>query len=140
MKEFVVAVEEVEREAEGTAVEEQYVEFDIVDHDDEGKETSRRTLRAFHPTDGQLAFMLAAMGRGQSDDQRFAAIVNIMLSSMRDADRDYLEGRLLTRNPKQRLPMKYVEAIFEYLTEEWFARPTQPSSDSGDSPPHDGQN
>ena len=33
-----------------------------------------------------------------------------------------------------------VVKIFEYLTEEWFARPTQPQSDSAPSPQSDGQN
>lgn len=130
MKEFTTAVEEIAAEADGTPVEEQFVAFKV-----DGRE-----LRAFQPTDGQLAFMLAALGRGQSADQRFAAIINIMLSSLRDEDADYLEGRLLSRDPKKRLPIKQVEAIFEHLTEEWFARPTQPSSDSAALPPSDGQN
>lgn len=130
MKEFITAVEEVANEEDGTPVEEQYVAFKV-----DGRE-----LRAYQPTDGQLAFMLAALGRGQSADQRFAAIINIMLSSLRNEDADYLEGRLLTRDPKTRLPIKQVEAIFEHLTEEWFARPTQPSSDSAASPQSDGQN
>jgi hypothetical protein len=130
MKEFITAVEEIAHEDDGTPVEEQFVAFKV-----DGRE-----LHAYQPTDGQLAFMLAALGRGQSADQRFAAIINIMLSSLRDEDADYLEGRLLTRDPKARLPIKQVEAIFEHLTEEWFARPTQPSSDSAPSPQSDGQN
>lgn len=84
-----------------------------------------RTMHAYMPTDGQLAFMMAAMGRGQSDNNRFAAIVNIMLESLRDADRQYMEERLLTRDKTKRLPVKQVEAIFEHLSEEWFARPTK---------------
>lgn len=149
MKEFITAVEDVaaedereakilaliekgksREEAEAEVDEDPYVEFKVDD----------RVLRAYQPTDGQLAFMLAALGRGQSQEQRFAAIVNIMLSSLRDADQDYLEGRLLTRDRKNRLPIKQVEAIFEYLTEEWFARPTQPQSDSAPSLPSGGQN
>jgi hypothetical protein len=134
MKEFISAVEDIEaedereakivalvaegktrEEAESEVDEERYVEFKV-----DGRE-----MRAYQPTDGQLAFMLAALGRGQTSDQRFAAIVNIMLSSLRDSDRDYMESRLLTRDRKHRLPMKQLEAIFEHLTEEWFARPTQ---------------
>lgn len=130
MKEFITAVEEVVTEDSGTPVEEQYVAFKI-----DGRE-----LRAYQPTDGQLAFMMAALGRGQTDDQRFAAIINIMLASLRDDDADYLESRLLTRDPKKRIPMKQIEEIFAYLSEEWFARPTQSSSDSAGSPPTDGQN
>jgi hypothetical protein len=133
VKEFITAVEEVvaedENEAkikalmeqgksreEAEAEVEQYTEFKV----------DGRVLRAYQPTDGQLTFMLAALGRGQTNDQRFAAIINIMLASLRDEDADYLEQRLLARNPKERLPVTQIEAIFEHLTEEWFARPTQP--------------
>lgn len=130
MKEFTTAFDEAFSEDEGTPVEEQYVEFKLDEH----------VYRAYSPTDGQLAFMLAAMGRGQTNDQRFAAIINIMLSSLRDEDRDLFESRLLTRDPKMRLPMKQIEAIFEHITEEWFARPTQPQSDSAPSLPSDGTN
>lgn len=127
MKEFVSAYDEIENEETG---EEQVIVFKV-----DGRE-----LHAHPPTDGQLAFMLAALGRGQSADQRFAAILNIMLSSLRDEDADYLESRLLDRNPKTRLPVTQIESIFEYLSEEWFARPTQPASDSASSPQSDGQN
>lgn len=118
--------EDAEREVEGDT----YVEF-VLDG---------RTIRAYQPNDGQLAFMLAALGRGQSQEGRFAAIVNIMLASLRGSDRDYLEGRMLASDRKTKLPIKKIEEIFEYLTEEWFARPTQPSSDSAPSLQSDGQN
>ena len=130
VKEFTTAVEDIVAEDDGVKAEDQYVEFKL-----DGRE-----MRAYPPTDGQLAFMLAAMGRGQTSDQRFAAIINIMLSSLRDDDRDYMESRLLTRDPKVRLPVKRIEEIFTFLTSEWFARPTQPSSGSVPSPPSDGQN
>ena len=108
--------EDAEAEVDGT----KYTEFKIDD----------RVMRAYQPHEGQLTFMLAALGRGQTQDQRFSAILNIMFESLRDDDRDYLESRLLTRDSKKRIPMKQIEAIFEYLMEEWFARPTQQSSDS----------
>lgn len=126
MKEFITAVEEIQAEDEGTKPEDQYVAFKV-----DGRE-----LHAYPPTDGQLVFMLANLGRGQSQDKRFAAIINIMLSSMRDDDADYLESRLLTRDKNDRLPVQQIEAIFEHLSEEWFGggpgsdRPTQPSSGS----------
>ncbi len=112
MKEFVTAVEEVVAEDDGTPVEEQFVAFKL-----DGRE-----MHAYPPTDGQLAFMLAALGRGQTDDQRFAAIINIMLASLRDEDSDFLESRLLTRDPAKRLKIQQVEEIFEHLTEEWFRK------------------
>lgn len=125
MKEFVSAVEDLENEDDD---EESFIEFKL----------DGRVMRAYHPNEGQLIFMMAAMGRGQSQDQRFASIMNIMLSSLRDADADYLEGRMLSRG-KDRLPTKKIEEIFEHLSEEWFARPTQPPSGSASSPPKGGQ-
>jgi hypothetical protein len=139
MKEFVTAYEDVvaedEREtkikalvesgktraeAEAEVEDDDYIEFKIDD----------RVMRAYTPTEGQLAFMLAALGRGQTQDSRFAAILNIMFESLRGDDKDYLENRLLSRDPKKRLSMKMIESIFEHITSEWFARPTQSPSDS----------
>ena len=91
-----------------------------------------RTLRAFHPTPGQLVFMLAAMGHGQSAEQRFAGILNIVFASLRDEDRDYVEARLLSRDPKDRKFHETLEGVFEFLTEEWFATPTEQPSDSAE--------
>lgn len=146
MKEFVTAFEESftedEREgkiaalvAKGMTREEaekevdEYVEFKVDD----------RTLRAYPPHEGQLVFMMASLGRGQSNESRFAAIINIMMSSLRDEDADYLEGRLLERDPKKRLSPKTIEEIFEYLSGEWFGTPTQPPSDSAGPPQITGQ-
>lgn len=128
MKDFTTAITDAINEAEGT-VEEEYIEFTI----------DGRVLRAYPPTPGQLTFMLAALGRGQTDDSRFASIVNILMESLRGADKDYIESRLLTRDAQRRLPIKMLEEIFTWLMEQWFARPTQPPSDSVPSPQSDGQ-
>lgn len=103
--------------------------------DDDGnivaKKVVDRVLHAYQPTEGQLIFMLASLGRGQSQDQRFASIINIMLASLREEDAEYLEGRLLTRERKKRLPSEKVEEIFEYLVEQWFGgKVTVPRSGS----------
>lgn len=135
MKEFVTAVQDVEHEdgreerilalmeKEGVSRE----EAEVIDSRGMPVEfkLDGRAMKAYPLADGQLAFMMAALGRGQSSDQRFAAIINIMLESLEGDDRDYLEGRLLSGDPKKRLPIKQIEEIFEYLVEEWFARPTQ---------------
>lgn len=92
--------------------------------DDEGnivaKKVVDRIIHAYQPTEGQLIFMLASLGRGQTQDQRFASIINIMLSSLRGEDAEYLEARLLERDRKKRLPSGKIEEIFEYLVEQWF--------------------
>lgn len=130
MKEFVTAVQEAVAEGDGTAPDEQFIEFKVDD----------RVLHAFQPTDGQLTFMLASLGRGQSSESRFASIINIMMSSLRDEDADYLESRLLDRNPKNRLRVEQIEEIFEFLVEEWFGTPTKEPSGSVKSEPITGPN
>lgn len=122
MKEFISAIEE--NEADEFDAEEA-IEFRV----------DGRVLHAYKPNEGQLTFILAALGRGQSQQDRFASIVNIMMSSLRGEDRDYLESRLLEREPSKRLRLKVVEGIFEYLAGEWFATPTQEPSDSAKSEP-----
>lgn len=149
MKEFITAVEEIEAEDEygdkvraliesGKSREEAETEadnqFGVISFKMDG-----RVMKAFPPNDGQLAFMLAALGRGQTDESRMGSVLNIMLSSLRQQDADYIENRLLAQG-RNRLRIKTLEPIFEHLMEEWFARPTQPSSDSASSPPSDGQN
>jgi len=129
MKEFISSVEEVQAEDEREAkilalVEEgksrEEAEEEVDDERFVAFLLDGREMRAYLPTEGQLAFMLATLGRGQTADQRFAGILNIMFESLRDDDKDHLESRLLTRDPKKRLSMKKVEGIFEYLVEEWF--------------------
>lgn len=85
-----------------------------------------REMRAYQPTDGQLAFMLSAMGRGQSQEGRFAGILNLLRETLRPEDQDYLDARLLSRDKKDRRLIEQIEGIFEYLMEEWFEdRPTK---------------
>ena len=130
MKEFTTAVEDIAAEDAGEAPEEQPIEFKL----------DGRVMHAYPPTDGQLAFMLASLGRGQTDEGRFASMINVMLECLRDDDKDWFESRLLTRDPKKRIGAKTIEAVFEHLMEEWFARPTQPPSDSAPSLPSAGPN
>lgn len=126
MKEFITAVEDDAAEQDA---EERYVEFSV----------DGRVLRAYQPNEGQLAFMLASLGRGQNTQSRFASIVNIMMESLRGDDKDYLEGRLLSGDPKDRMKIETIEQIFGFLVEEWYARPTKSPSDSAPSQQKDGQ-
>jgi hypothetical protein len=150
VKEFVTAVEETIAEDDYEAKVKALVEQGKTREEAEAEVDSEvgvvpfkvddRVLKAYPLHEGQLTFMLAALGRGQSQESRFAAIINIMMEALRDDDQIYLEGRLLTRDPKKRLPMKTVEGIFEYLIEEWFARPTQQQSGSAGLQPSGGPN
>lgn len=102
-------------DAESEVDEDPYTEFNL----------DGRIMRAYQPTSGQLAFMLASLGRGQTSDQRFAAILNIMFECLREDDKDHLESRMLTRDKSKKLDLPVLERIFEGLTSEWFARPTE---------------
>lgn len=146
MREFVAAVEDLNEDEDGKVqmldendqpmfnedgspmMDDPHVRFKLDD----------RMLRAYNPTPGQLMFMMAALGRGQSNESRFASILNIMFESLGPEDKDWFEGRLLTRDKDKILSPKRIEGIFEYLTTEWFARPTQPPSGSASSLPSGG--
>lgn len=152
MKEFVSAFRETEAEdnlAEARADRERRIERLVAEgwqREDAEKEipevTDRglavafmldgRRLLAYPPHEGQLIFMMAGLGRGQSKEQRLGAMVNVMMEALDEDDKDYFEGRLLTADPKERIGSEVLEQVFEYLTTEWFAsdRPTKPSSGS----------
>lgn len=132
MKEFIVAV--TDSVAEDLGEEEGIVEFTLVDEVKDYKtgktKQVKRVLKAYPPSPNQLAFLMASMGRGQTDQSRFASYINVMLGSLRGEDKDYFENRLLSGDPKESIPMEMVEQIFMHLTEEWFGRPTESQSDS----------
>lgn len=149
VKEFISAVEDLEIEDQGGKVP--LLDGDGSPISDESGQPvlddphvtfklNGRLMRAYPPNDGQLAFMLASLGRGQTDTQRMASMINLMMSSLRNEDADFFESGLLARDPKDRIGIKAIEEIFGFLIEEWFARPTQPQSASVSSPPSDGTN
>lgn len=116
VKEFVTAVAEDEKNLE----EDDFVEFKL----------DGRLMKAYTPTSGQLVMLNAGLGRGQTNDQRFATILNFMFGCLDDDDKDHLEARLLDRARSKRMQLDQLQEIFEYLMEEWFGRPTNPSTDS----------
>lgn len=133
MKKFVTALEEtMENETPKTEDE---VRGTPITYDLDG-----RVMKAYKPHEGQLTFMMAGLGRGQTDDQRYATIVNIIMAAHTGADEDHLQSRLIENDPKKRLRLPQLEQIFEYLIEEWFADPTRESSDSADSEQTDSPN
>lgn len=157
MKEFISAVEQVEVEDEredkilalmkpveegGKGLTREKAEAEI----DRGVPVEfsldGRMMLAYPPSSGQLIFLMASMGRGQTNEGRLASIVNVMLESLDGSDKDYFESRLLSSKKKDQIDPSIIEGIFEYLTEGWFgnARPTQPASISASSPQTDGQN
>lgn len=111
----LLAAGKTRAEAEAETAEDPYIEFKL----------DGRVCKAYTPTPGQLAFLLANMGRGQTKDGRFASIMNVMLESLDEDDQEFVENRLLTRRRGKMMDLKVLEGIFEHLVEEWFATPTQ---------------
>jgi hypothetical protein len=97
-----------------------------------------REVAAFQPADGQLALLMASMGRGMQANDAIAATVNFFCELFEGADKHYVEERLLNR--EHTLPIEKIQEILEWLIEQWSARPTQSPSDSPTLPASVGQN
>lgn len=118
MKEFNTAVKEV---AAGDIDE--GIEFKIDD----------RTLVAYKPSDGQLAMLMASLGRGSSETDSIAGVINFFVKVLSREGAQYIESRLLDREDTG-FELAQVEEIMEWLVEEWSGRPTQPLTVSTQSP------
>lgn len=93
--------------------------------------------RAYRPTDGQFAFVMATTGRHASDEDQVAGQVNFFLSLFEKEDSDALARRLLDRTDPFGLDM--MGEMITAMMEEWTGRPTQRSSASTRSPRTAGQ-
>ena len=88
--------------------------------------------RAYKPTDGQFAFVMATTGKHASTQDQIAGQINFFLSMFEQADADALAQRLLDR--KDPFGMDAVGDILGAMLEDWSGRPTVPSSGSSQSP------
>ena len=128
IREFVTAVAE---EIENAEVD-KGTEFDLVrkGRDDEGNEieVERRSLIAYRPKDGQVAMLMARMGRHSSTQDKMAGIIDFFVEVLGREDHEYVVNRLLDRED----PFGFGEVtdVMEYLMEEWAGRPTKPSRGS----------
>ena len=129
IKRFETAAKQKKVETEGTP-------FEIPDRAVEGKDQTYRKLVAFQPGEGQFAMLLADVGRGTSEAQKIAGFINFCMAIMDASSADYLAGRLLDRDDD--FEVEDMQAIMEWLTEEWSGNPTQEPSGSAQSPSHDG--
>lgn len=130
MKEFDTAVKEVTEVDEGTT-------FKITTRDAKGKITDETELLAYKPSDGQLAMLMASLGRGSSETDSVAGVINFFVKVLDSSGARYIENRLLDRADTG-FELEQVEDIMEWLVEEWSGRPTQPLTVSTQSPPSDG--
>jgi hypothetical protein len=82
---------------------------------------------AYPPTGGQLALVMAAQAEHSSVVEKIAGLVNFLDSILdEDAVASY-RARLMDRDDP--FDFDNVEAIVEWLMEEWSARPTKQPSD-----------
>lgn len=120
MKEFVTAA----KDTLGEVDEETKITFK---HD--GKE-----LTFFEPSTGQQAIMLSMGGRTM-DVRMMGTFIQLFFEMADDDTARYLQGRLLDRNDTFDVSGEGgIFDLWEYITEEWSARPTREQSGSPSSP------
>ena len=119
MKEFTTAVEKAERDDE-------LLEFKIDGH----------PVKAYRPTDGQLAMLMASLGRHTADTTKIAGVIDFFVEVLDEESHQYVVHRLLSREDALGLPQ--VQEVCEWLIEEWSGRPTPPPSVSTRSPQNGG--
>lgn len=94
--------------------------------------------RAFRPSDGQLAVLMASTGRHSSTQEQIAGLINFFVAVLDEDSHTYIVNKLLDR--KDPFGLEKVQEIMEWMVEEWSGRPTQQPSASTPSPPSAGQN
>lgn len=83
---------------------------------------------AYHPGDGQLAYLMATTSKHTSQQEQVAGLINFFVATLDDDSREYIVGRLLDR--RDAFGIKEVEDIFKWMIEEWTGRPTKSLSGS----------
>src|SRR5262245_6105095 len=98
VKEFVTDVAESESDDEG-------IQFTL-----DGRE-----LRAFSPTDCQVAVTMAAFGRHTTDTQKIAGAIDFLVAVLDEDSQQYMTERLLSRTDP--LDLEKIQEIIEWLVE-----------------------
>lgn len=117
IKEFLTAA----REAEQDGVADEGTVFMIDDHE----------CRCYKPTDGQLAVLMASISRSTNWTDKVAGIINFFVEVLDADSHTYVVGRLLSREDP--FGIYDVEAIIEWMVEDWTGRPIQSPSGSTSS-------
>lgn len=116
----------------------------VQDHEDRKSETAQPypfkvdgvVCNAYKPDDSQIAVFFATVGRGASNADRIAGVLNFFDAVLDKKSSDYLTGRLLDRTDN--FKFEQVEDILEGLVEDWSGHPTQEAVASSASPKRTG--
>jgi hypothetical protein len=120
MKEFTTAAQSVDAQPD------EVMEFTI-----DGQE-----CQAFQPSNGQLAVLLASISSTQQWTNQVAGVINFFDAVLDEESSAYVTRRLLDR--RDPFGIDDVQAIIEWMVEEWSARPTPQPSGSTPSRPRGG--
>ena len=115
MREFVTAVDEA------------------FEADDEGYtlKLDGRELRYFKPAEGHYMVFMASTGRHSTQQDQVAAVTNFFVELFDEDSQQYLVERLLSRTDP--FGIENINEIMDAMVEDWFGRPTQPSTGSTQS-------
>lgn len=97
-----------------------------------------KTLRAYRPTEGQMAMLMMSLGRHTTESTKIAGAIDFFVSIMDQESYNYLADRLLSRDDP--IDLEEVTEVVQWIIEEWAGRPTPRPSVSMPSPNSDGQN
>lgn len=83
-------------------------------------------LLCMQPHDGQLAMLMASVGRHTSQQTKIAGIIDFFVAVMDERSHGHIVDRLLDRDDP--FGLKEVEEIMMWMIEEWTGRPTKSPS------------
>lgn len=83
----------------------------------------RRNVLCHPPKEGQVAMMMARMGRHSSTPDKMAGIIDFFADSLDESDHQYVVDRL--HDNDDGFGISTVTQIMQYLLEEWGKRPTK---------------
>jgi hypothetical protein len=112
MKEFSTALKAVTEDPEAP------LEFKI----------DGQTVSAYRPTDGQIAVLMASLGRHTAESTKVAGVIDFFVATLDDESYNYVVNRLLSRDDP--LDLEPIQEVIEWLIEEWSGRPTPKPSGS----------
>lgn len=77
----------------------------------------KRTIKCNPPKDGQVALMMARMGRHSGTNDKLAGIIDFFVGVLDEADHQYVVERLMDGNDP--FGINDVTEVMTYIVEEW---------------------